>query len=309
MRALAADQLKQLFPGLSRAKCALYAPHFSAALEEAKINTRQRACAFIAQLGHESQDLAHLKEIWGPTAAQYRYDVRTDLGNTPERDGDGKKYLGRGGLQRTGKTNYRRAAEALGLPLLDHPELLEKPEHAFRSDALYWNDHKLNKLADRLTLRGDAQDLKQLDKITKAINGGYNGRVDRQRRYLVAIANLPAELFEPEEEPTPPSALDRVSPPIIQTPEPAKEEGEKKGDVLLAKLSKNEGVKSAGASFARRLGVRLGGPLGLLVAALEAGNIYVWLGVAVLVLGAGAFAYYKRREIRQLFKKLTRELL
>nr|WP_234826056.1 hypothetical protein [Sinorhizobium meliloti] len=35
----------------------------------------------------------------GPTPAQQRYDTRTDLGNTPERDGDGCLYGGRTGMQ------------------------------------------------------------------------------------------------------------------------------------------------------------------------------------------------------------------
>jgi putative chitinase len=294
MKPLSAEQLHQLFPGLDRKKCREYAPHFSAAAAEAKINTRARLCAFVAQLGHESQDLKFLREIWGNTPAQVRYDVRVDLGNTPDRDGDGKKYMGRGGLQRTGKANYRRAQEALGLPLLDHPELLEKPENAFRSDALYWTDNNLNRLADKLTLRGDAADLKQLDKITKAINGGYNGRVDRQRRYLVAIATLPEELFVPE---TPPSAFDKIPPPLPEIPPSNDEPKSAAENVLLQKLSANASAKAAGLSMGRKLLTRLAGPFSLLLAALEAGNLYAWLGVIVLIAGVGVLIYFERKPI------------
>ena len=45
------------------------------------------------------------------------------LGNTPEADGDGILYAGRGFVQLTGRTNYDSAGEALGLDLLDQPDL------------------------------------------------------------------------------------------------------------------------------------------------------------------------------------------
>lgn len=292
MRTLTAPLLRKLFPGLSEAKAKQYAPHFSAAVEEAKIDTRARLCAFVAELGHESLDLRHLKEIWGNTAAQNRYDVRVDLGNTPERDGDGKLYLGRGGLQRTGKKNYQRFKEATGVDVIAHPELLELPEYAFRSDALYWTDHKLNQLADQLTLRGDAKDLATLDKITRKINGGYNGRVDRQRRYLVALATLPAQLFEPEPKPVQTSALDIVAHlnPPAPTVEPAPAPPVDPEKVLLAKLSASEGAQNV----AKSMGVRLARPAAVLIGALAAGNVYAWIA-SIIIAGAIAWYVYKNR--------------
>jgi putative chitinase len=305
MRRLTPEQMQELFPGLTQSQARIYAGHFTDALEKAEINTRARACAFVAQLGHESCDLKFLKELWGPTPAQLRYDVRTDLGNTPERDGDGRTYLGRGGLQRTGKKNYRRFQEATGIPVLVHPELLERTEYAFQSDALYWTDNNLNRFADELSLRGDDKDLARFDKITRAINGGYNGRIDRQSRYLVAIASLPAELFadEPPAPPAPPvqtSALDQVAIHVNQPPEP---KTPPLGDVLLEKLTRQQGVQMAGKTLAKRIGLRLGGPLGLLYAALEVGNIYAWLGLAVLLLATICAVYHYRVELRSFAKR------
>src|SRR5262245_26962014 len=43
------------------------------------------------------------------------------LGNTQE--GDGWKYHGRGYVQLTGRDNYAAAGKALGLDLINHPEL------------------------------------------------------------------------------------------------------------------------------------------------------------------------------------------
>lgn len=308
MRQLTAKQVHQLFPGLDLNHCAQYAPHLTAALNEAKINTRKRLCAFIPQLGHESQDLAHLREIWGPTPAQARYDIRVDLGNTPERDGDGKKFMGRGGLQRTGKKNYRRAAEALKLPLLDHPELLEKPEHAFRSDALYWNDNNLNRLADSLTLTGNHADLKQFDKITKRINGGLNGQIDRQRRYLVAIATLPDDLFQEEPPAKIPSAPTiPAPPPEVQTSAPTETpvENAASSSVLFEKISNN---KEAARGLARKGLARFAAPAATFYTALKAGEFKAWLALVVIAAAGAWFVYHNRGEIRRYYNQLLQKL-
>src|SRR5690606_6017794 len=64
-----------------------------------------RIVHYLAQLMHESGRFRYDREVWGPTPAQERYDTRTDLGNTPERDGDGYKNRGRGPIQLTGGYN------------------------------------------------------------------------------------------------------------------------------------------------------------------------------------------------------------
>lgn len=196
------EQFGNIFPHLAATKRAEYLGAALAAMQEFSITTRVRAAAFFAQVGHESNDLTQTHEIWQGrpdegTPAQHRYDVRADLGNTPERDGDGFLYRGHGWLQTTGKGNTRRVSRALGLGdlFVEHPELLERPEYAARSAAYFWADNKLNRTADGLTGRGDYSDLVQFDKITKRVNGGYNGRVERERRYLHALSILTDEQF------------------------------------------------------------------------------------------------------------------
>jgi len=54
---------------------------------------------------------------------------------------------------------------------------------------------------------------------------------------------------------------------------------------------------TAGKSAAVKLGVRLGRPVAAIYGALEAGNLFAWLGIAVLVIGIGLVAYYERKEL------------
>lgn len=61
------------------------------------------------------------REIWGPTDAQKRYEGRKDLGNTVP--GDGKRYMGRGYVQITGRANYNKASLATGRDLVANPDL------------------------------------------------------------------------------------------------------------------------------------------------------------------------------------------
>lgn len=133
-----------------------------------------RLANFLGQAAHESGSFRYLREIWGPTDAQRRYEGRGDLGNT--HTGDGKRYLGRGIFQLTGRANYREIGARIGEPLEDQPELAERPDIAVHTAAEFWESRGLNALADA----GDD------DRITKRINGGTNGLADRRR--LVARA-------------------------------------------------------------------------------------------------------------------------
>jgi putative chitinase len=65
------------------------------------------------------------REIWGPTAAQTRYENRQDLGNTTP--GDGKRFAGRGYVQITGRANYQKASKLVGKDLVANPDLALDP--------------------------------------------------------------------------------------------------------------------------------------------------------------------------------------
>lgn len=155
-----------------------FLPFVVAAMQEFCIDTPARQAAFLAQIGHESGGLHWLVELWGPTASQTRYETRYDIGNV--QPGDGFKFRGRGIVQITGRTNYERAGAALGVNLIDHPELLGEPELACRSAAWFWKAHGCNELADT----------GNFEAVTRRINGGLNGYAERLGLWVKAKAVL-----------------------------------------------------------------------------------------------------------------------
>lgn len=161
--------------GLSKDASHRWIGPLRAAFDHADISTPQRQAAFLAQLGHESGGFRYVREIWGPTPAQKRYEGRPDLGNT--QPGDGYRYLGRGLIQMTGRANYIRLTgrlSPLGAPdFVAEPEALEQPHWAAFSAADYWKDRRLNDLADAGKFKT----------LTRRINGGLNGYADRLSRF------------------------------------------------------------------------------------------------------------------------------
>ncbi|WP_330214356.1 glycoside hydrolase family 19 protein [Pseudomonas sp. AM8] len=171
------QQLLQVLPNAGRS-AGVFVPALNTAMNRYGIVGSLRAAAFIAQVGHESGHFRWLREIWGPTAQQAGYEGRADLGNTVK--GDGYKYRGRGLIQITGRTNNAACGEALGLDLINKPELLELPQHAAMSAAWFWSTRGLNTLADQ----------GEFVKITRRINGGVNGLADRKALYEKALKVL-----------------------------------------------------------------------------------------------------------------------
>ncbi|WP_395609585.1 glycoside hydrolase family 19 protein [Pseudomonas sp. B22129] len=171
------QQLLQILPNAGR-QAGVFVSALNTAMNRYAIVGALRAAAFIAQVGHESGQLRWVREIWGPTSQQLGYEGRADLGNTLS--GDGSKYRGRGLIQITGRANYKSCGEALGVDLINKPELLEQPQYATMSAAWFWSTRGLNTLADQ----------KDFTKITRRINGGLNGQADRQGLYDKALQVL-----------------------------------------------------------------------------------------------------------------------
>jgi putative chitinase len=163
------------------------------AMERFEINTPARAAAFIAQIAVESNLLSHVEENLNYSASgllatfpshfteaealiyQHRpvkiacraYANR--YGNGDEASGDGWKNRGRGFIQITFHDNYVACGTALGLDLVENPDILLIPDNAAASAGWYWHSRNCNQLADVGAMRA----------ITKAVNGGYNGLQQR----------------------------------------------------------------------------------------------------------------------------------
>jgi putative chitinase len=167
--------------------------------EKYGINTEKRQAAFIGQCMHESSGFKLLEEnlnysakalmaTWPsrfPTEEMANQYARNPekiankvyggrMGNADESSGEGWKYRGRGIKQLTGKENYQRCSEALGVNLVENPDLLLDPKYATLSAGWFWNKHNLNDLADK----------SDIETMTKRINGGLLGLDARK----VAIA-------------------------------------------------------------------------------------------------------------------------
>lgn len=99
---------------------------------------------FLAQCAHESAKYSTLVEFGTSQDFLKRYDKQfnpekaKELGNNVP--GDGDKFKGRGFIQLTGRWNYTQAGQALGLPLDNKPELLEKPDVAAKASIWFWKN-------------------------------------------------------------------------------------------------------------------------------------------------------------------------
>lgn len=159
-------------PAARPASILRYLEPLNLTLSRYEINTPKRVAAFLAQLAHESGSLTYVREIGTGEA----YDVgklAKRLGNTPEDDGDGERYKGRGLIQITGLSNYKALSKALSYDFVTNPEHLERPVAATMSAGWFWDQMNLNPLADE----------DDFVKITKRINGGYNGMPDRVKHW------------------------------------------------------------------------------------------------------------------------------
>ena len=87
----------------------------------------------IATAAHETDQTMQPITEYGGRKYFEKYDtgkLAKALGNTPQADGDGYIYRGRGYVQLTGRANYAKAGEWLKLDLLHKPDLALQPSVA-----------------------------------------------------------------------------------------------------------------------------------------------------------------------------------
>lgn len=201
------DQLLAIAPVGARAS--VFIDHLNAAMARFSIITPACQAAFLAQVLHESSNLASMAENlnYSPASLITTFNTRKTIrftqataalygrteshpanqqmiantayanrmGNGSIESGDGWRYRGRGPGQLTGADNYRACGAALGLDLLAHPDLVAEPEVGCLAFAWFWA--KGNPTGKSLSLLADDG---RWDDISRAVNGGANGLAERR---------------------------------------------------------------------------------------------------------------------------------
>lgn len=159
--------------GASLANAQRFHKPLLAAMEQFKINTPVRIAAFLATVSVESarltvteedlyyRDAARLARIY-PRAFKTPVDASAYVAN-PKKLGQllYQGYWGRGLIQLTWKTNYQKAATALGHEYVKTPELVASVAHAALTAAWYWQTNGCNEAADKEDMR----------EVTRRVNG------------------------------------------------------------------------------------------------------------------------------------------
>ncbi|MCX6633413.1 MAG: hypothetical protein NTW28_37940 [Candidatus Solibacter sp.] len=199
---ITADKLRQFALHIKDAET--QAAVLEAARQASTVNTPRRVAHFLGQVFVESAGFTVMEEnlnyknperldavfsavkgtedakaliAKGPQAIANRvYSNR--LGNGDEASGDGWRYRGSGYMQLTGRTNYQRIGNKVGLDLVNNPDQVREPAGAARVAFAYWDATGCSALADVGDLEG----------ITQNINGpAMLGLAERRAATLRAL--------------------------------------------------------------------------------------------------------------------------
>jgi putative chitinase len=141
-------------------------------LKRFEITTIPRVRHFISQCAHESMGFRQFSEF----ASGAAYEGRRDLGNV--RPGDGRRFKGVGAIQVTGRHNYQRFADFIGDPRVMEGWRYVVTRYPFEISGFWWMDNAMNSLIDRGA---------SVERVTRRVNGGYNGLSDRIKYYNRAL--------------------------------------------------------------------------------------------------------------------------
>ena len=171
-----------------------------------KINTPLRLAHFLSQCHHESAGFNVVEENLNYSAEGLRRTFKkyftqeqaneyahnkvkiasrvyaNRMGNGDEASQDGWLYRGRGYIQLTGKDNYAAFNDQLPEDIIKNPDLVAT-QYPMLSAAWFWDHNNINDLCDSETI----------EDVTRKVNGGLNGIVDRSRLfydYLDILKNV-----------------------------------------------------------------------------------------------------------------------
>ncbi|UYN96965.1 MAG: peptidoglycan-binding protein [Enhydrobacter sp.] len=177
-----------MFPGTFIGNIKTHLPNVTGALAQAGIGDRLMVLMALGTIRAETAQFVPISE----GLSQYNtspnghpfdlYDNRGDLGNKGKPDGD--RFKGRGFVQLTGRSNYRRIGKALGVGLEANPELGNDSVVAGRILAAFL---KAVEIEIKVALLD--QDLKTARRL---VNGGSHGLDEFVRTYRLGEQQFPA---------------------------------------------------------------------------------------------------------------------
>jgi len=187
------DKLKGQIPDTVISEIAMIADKFG-------IITNLRLCHFLAQCSTESGNFkltlenlnystSGLMKIFpgyfpGNLAESYAHQPEkiaarvygSRMGNGDETTKEGWKYRGAGFIQLTGKDNFKKFGDFIGVDLVKNPELVAT-KYPLTSAAFFFNTNNLWPICDE----GSSEEV--VTRVSKRVNGGYNGLDHRKSEF------------------------------------------------------------------------------------------------------------------------------
>jgi peptidoglycan L-alanyl-D-glutamate endopeptidase CwlK len=177
------DLVSRMFPGTPRQNIERHLPFVLKALEKVELVDKPLALMALATIRAETGAFLPISEFpskfnTAPPGPPFNlYDRRTDLGN--QGPPDGERFRGRGFVQLTGRDNYLRYGQKIGLDdrLIDDPELANTPQIAAQLLACF--------LKDREKKIREALQEDRLDVARRLVNGGIHGLAQFEKAYRI----------------------------------------------------------------------------------------------------------------------------
>ncbi|WP_160241728.1 glycoside hydrolase family 19 protein [Acinetobacter indicus] len=189
-----------------------FVPELNKSLRKHNLKDKLMLCHFLAQIYHECDHFNTLIEyasgkdydisnfppsvcdVKNSRACRRRNQILAE-GNTSF--GDGPKYKGRGLIQLTWKSAYKKYKNYSGIDVVSNPELIcDDLFHAVESSVWAFN---IFKNADNLIYKGypdlnsnysDSHHLKVVESVSKRINGGNNGMLERKKLFIKILREV-----------------------------------------------------------------------------------------------------------------------
>jgi len=271
------------------------------------------------------------------------------LGNTLDADGDGARFAGAGYVQDTGRANAIKLGKRLkgrkirrsdvqgdslnDLKVIEAFNRLSKgadsvsiDENTFVAEPdlrlVPWVSYE-SAIDGMLTGRFTGR--KITDYVSESRNDYYNARrvingvvpavaeeiAENARKFETALIESAEEMVsvnpkEPDSIRVPAPASDL--PPVVAASEPKKNDDDFFGSYIDKRVTP-ENAEEVAKTVGKPLWSRILTWLGVLYAALEAGNVYAWLGAAVLVVGLVLFIYLMREPIKRVLSRVKTKIV